>query len=74
MDLFAPRHLLIILLVCLLVFGTKKLRTIGSDLGAAMRGYKNAMRDDDTAADTASLPHTDAMAEREPAAQASPES
>ena len=46
MDLFAPRHLLIILLVCLLVFGTKKLRTIGADLGAAVRGFKNAMADD----------------------------
>lgn len=45
MDLFAPRHLIIILLVCLLVFGTKKLRTIGADLGAAIRGFKGAMRD-----------------------------
>ena len=37
MDLFSPRHLIIILVVVLLVFGTKKLRTIGSDLGAAVR-------------------------------------
>ena len=43
MDLFAPRHLLIILVVVLLVFGTKKLRTIGSDLGGAVRGFKKAM-------------------------------
>lgn len=49
MDLFAPRHLLIILLVCLLVFGTKKLKTIGSDLGAAVRGFKSAMSDSETA-------------------------
>lgn len=43
MDLFSPRHLLIILLICLVVFGTKKLRTIGADLGGAVRGFKNAM-------------------------------
>ena len=47
MDLFSPRHLLIILAVVLLVFGTKKLRTIGSDLGAAVRGFKKSMNDGD---------------------------
>ncbi len=45
MDLFAPRHLLIILLVVLLVFGTKKLKNIGSDLGSAVKGFKKAMSD-----------------------------
>lgn len=45
MDLFAPRHLIIILLIVLVVFGTKKLRSIGSDLGGAVRGFKQAMRD-----------------------------
>ncbi len=45
MDLFSPRHLLIILVVVLLVFGTKKLRTIGSDLGAAVRGFKKSMNE-----------------------------
>jgi len=44
-DLFAPRHLLIILVIVLLVFGTKKLKTIGSDLGSAVRGFKDSMRD-----------------------------
>ena len=43
MDLFAPRHLLIILVVCLVVFGTKKLKTLGSDLGGAVKGFKKAM-------------------------------
>jgi len=37
------RELIIILLVVLLVFGAKKLRTIGSDLGAAVRGFKKSM-------------------------------
>jgi sec-independent protein translocase protein TatA len=39
------KELLIILLVVLLVFGAKKLRTIGSDLGAAVRGFKKSMND-----------------------------
>jgi sec-independent protein translocase protein TatA len=45
MDLLAPRHLLVILLIAMVVFGTKKLRTIGPDLGAAIRGFKQAMQD-----------------------------
>ncbi len=45
MDLFSPRHLLIILVIALLVFGTKKLKTLGSDLGSAVRGFKDSMRE-----------------------------
>jgi sec-independent protein translocase protein TatA len=45
MDLFSPKHLLMILVIVLLVFGTKKLRSIGSDLGGAVRGFKKAMSD-----------------------------
>jgi sec-independent protein translocase protein TatA len=41
------RELLIILLVVLVVFGAKKLRTVGSDLGAAVRGFKKAMNEGD---------------------------
>jgi len=39
-------QLLIILLIVALLFGTKKLRGIGSDLGSALKGFKNAMKDD----------------------------
>jgi len=39
------RELVIILVVVLLVFGTKKLSSIGSDLGAAVRGFKKAVTD-----------------------------
>ena len=39
------KELLIILLVVLLVFGAKKLRTIGSDLGSAVKGFKQSMSD-----------------------------
>jgi sec-independent protein translocase protein TatA len=48
MDLLAPRHLLVILLIAMVVFGTKKLRTVGSDLGAAVRGFKQALKEGET--------------------------
>jgi sec-independent protein translocase protein TatA len=37
------KELLVILAIALLVFGAKKLKTIGSDLGGAVRGFKKAM-------------------------------
>jgi sec-independent protein translocase protein TatA len=40
-------HWLIVLLIVALVFGTKKLRNIGSDLGGAVKGFKEGMRDAD---------------------------
>lgn len=40
-------HWLIVLLVVVLVFGTKKLRNIGSDLGGAVKGFKEGMKGDD---------------------------
>jgi len=44
-------HWLIVLLVIVLVFGTKKLRNVGSDLGGAVKGFKEGMRseEDDSA-------------------------
>ncbi len=48
MDLFAPKHLLLILLIVLLVFGGKKLKSLGSDLGSAFRGFKKAMAEGET--------------------------
>ena len=55
-DLFSPRHLLLVLLIVLLVFGTKKLKTIGSDLGGAFKGFKEAMKDGEQSADEAAKP------------------
>ena len=40
-------HWLIVLLIVLLVFGTKKLRNIGADLGGAVKGFKDGMKSDD---------------------------
>ena len=41
------RELLIILVIALVLFGAKKLRTVGTDLGAAVRGFKKAVNDGD---------------------------
>ena len=40
-------QLLIIAVIVILLFGTKKLRTLGSDLGSAVKGFKNAVSDED---------------------------
>jgi len=41
------KELLVILVVVLLIFGAKKLKTIGSDLGSAVRGFKKSMNEGD---------------------------
>lgn len=38
-------HWLIVLLVVVLVFGTKKLKNVGADLGGAVKGFKDGMKD-----------------------------
>ena len=40
-------QLLIVLLIVALVFGTKKLRSIGSDLGSAVKGFQSAIKDNE---------------------------
>jgi len=44
-------QLLIILLIVVMLFGTKKLRNLGSDLGGALKGFKSAMKDDEEEGD-----------------------
>ncbi len=43
----SPMQLLIILLIVALIFGTKKLRNMGGDLGGAVKGFKKAMKDEE---------------------------
>jgi len=43
--MFDSKMLLVILAIALVVFGTKRLRSIGSDLGAAVKGFKQAMNE-----------------------------
>lgn len=45
----SPVHWLIVLAVVLLVFGTKKIRNIGADMGAAVKGFKDGIKDGDAA-------------------------
>jgi len=45
MGSFSIWHWLIVLVIIMMVFGTKKLRNIGSDLGSAVKGFKEGMRE-----------------------------
>lgn len=45
MGSFSIWHWLIVLLVVMIVFGTKKLRSMGSDLGGAVRGFKDGLKE-----------------------------
>ena len=45
MGSFSIWHWLIVLLVVVLIFGTKKLKNIGSDLGGAVKGFKDGMQE-----------------------------
>ena len=49
------RELLIILAIALLIFGAKRLRTIGSDLGAAVKGFKKSMNEGESEDDQKQL-------------------
>lgn len=51
-------HWLIVLLVVILVFGTKKLKNLGGDLGSAVKGFKDGMRDGQADEAAAAAPAT----------------
>ena len=51
MGSFSIWHWLIVLLIVVMVFGTKKLRNMGSDLGGAVKGFKDGMKDGSTSGD-----------------------
>jgi sec-independent protein translocase protein TatA len=46
MGSFSIWHWVIVLVIVLLIFGTKKLRNMGSDLGGAVKGFKDGMKGD----------------------------
>ncbi|EHL22668.1 MULTISPECIES: Sec-independent protein translocase subunit TatA [unclassified Acidovorax] len=54
MGSFSIWHWLIVLLIVVMVFGTKKLKNMGSDLGGAVKGFKDGMKDG--SADTPATP------------------
>jgi sec-independent protein translocase protein TatA len=59
-------HLIIFLVIIVLVFGTKKLKNLGSDLGSAVKGFKDGVKDVDKAADAtaAATPAAQVVAEK----------
>lgn len=65
MGTFSIWHWLVVLLVVALLFGTKKLRNLGGDLGAAVRGFKRGVKEDgDGAALEASAEETPPQTEK----------
>ncbi|MHB1121576.1 MAG: Sec-independent protein translocase subunit TatA [Ramlibacter sp.] len=67
MGSFSIWHWLIVLLIIVLVFGTKKLKNIGSDLGGAVKGFKDGIRDG-AATDQPAPPPSQVTASSQPAA------
>ena len=53
MGSFSIWHWLIVLVIVLLIFGTKKLRNLGSDLGGAVKGFKDGVKGDEEKANAA---------------------
>ncbi|MBC3956656.1 MULTISPECIES: twin-arginine translocase TatA/TatE family subunit [Pseudomonas] len=54
MGIFDWKHWIVILIVVVLVFGTKKLKGLGTDVGESIKGFRKAMNDDEKPADQAS--------------------
>jgi sec-independent protein translocase protein TatA len=53
MGIFDWKHWIVILVVVVLVFGTKKLKGLGSDVGESIKGFRKAMNDDEKPAEPA---------------------
>lgn len=64
MGSFSIWHWLIVLLVVVLIFGTKKLKNIGSDLGSAVKGFKDGVKGGQEAADAQPVPPNQQVTQR----------
>ncbi|MFJ7284289.1 twin-arginine translocase TatA/TatE family subunit [Pseudomonas sp. NPDC099000] len=56
MGIFDWKHWIVILVVVVLVFGTKKLKNLGTDVGESIKGFKKAMNDEDKPVDPTATP------------------
>ena len=65
MGSFSIFHWLIVLLVVVLIFGTKKLKNVGTDLGAAVKGFKDGMKGANESSD-APLPPSQQVGNQRP--------
>ena len=73
MGSFSIWHWLIVLLIIILVFGTKKLKNIGADLGGAVKGFKDGMKDGSASpSDDAATPAQQVAASTAPNADKAP--
>ena len=66
MGTFSIWHWLIVLLIVVMVFGTKKLKNMGSDLGGAVKGFKDGMKDGSTPEDTVVVPPAPGQVSNQP--------
>jgi sec-independent protein translocase protein TatA len=64
MGSFSIWHWLIVLVIVALIFGTKKIRNIGADLGGAVKGFKEGMKDPNAKEGDAAAPAEAAPAQR----------
>ncbi len=64
MGSFSVWHWLIVLVIVLLIFGTKKLRNVGQDLGGAVKGFKDGMKDANATDNAADKPADGAPAQQ----------
>ncbi|MEW6558786.1 MAG: Sec-independent protein translocase subunit TatA [Pseudomonadota bacterium] len=74
MGEFSIWHWLIVLLIVIMIFGTKKLKNMGSDLGQAVRGFKEGMKDADAPAEQTTESNAAAPAAAPPQVTASAKS
>ncbi|KEQ18199.1 twin-arginine translocase TatA/TatE family subunit [Endozoicomonas numazuensis] len=58
-------QLLIVLLIVVMLFGTKRLKGLGSDLGGAIKGFKNSINDDSNSVDNVATQSQDSEKNRE---------
>jgi sec-independent protein translocase protein TatA len=65
MGSFSIWHWVIVLVIVLLIFGTKKLRNVGSDLGGAVKGFKDGMKGDESEKKPGEIPVSGATLEGE---------
>ncbi|CAH0280873.1 MULTISPECIES: twin-arginine translocase TatA/TatE family subunit [Pseudomonas] len=56
MGIFDWKHWIVILVVVVLVFGTKKLKNLGTDVGESIKGFRKAMNDDEKPTDPTAAP------------------
>ncbi|HAJ14645.1 MAG: Sec-independent protein translocase subunit TatA [Hydrogenophaga sp.] len=66
MGSFSIWHWLIVLLIVVMVFGTKKLKNIGSDLGGAVKGFKDGLKEGESSASAATPPQQVTQASQKP--------